>query len=364
QEDGCIVFHCDMSQYMNLTTVVEVTDFLISVMAALNDAVLEKYGKDFSQRGFTQRLGDFLTQEVKVEDASFKANIATLKLSLKNDPDFKRQLQQSLKGRANQIVKQANDFAQEVVTFIRQKSNDADLKVVLLVDSVEQIRGVGNEAQAVYQSVENLFSAHAENLQIPMIHILYTIPPYTSALAPGVARTLGGNPVQTLPSIHVRTRDGSDDPQGLQIMFDIVKKRCNEVESFLTIEQVHDLARFSGGDLRNFFRFIRQCLVKAMSSFGFPLPLDNRLLIKAINQFRREMMIAHDDLKWLRLIDESSDHQLTSQEALAQFARFLDGGLVLNYRNGEDWYGVNPLLREQLLKAPMPEPEPKQQTAD
>lgn len=38
--DDCVVFHCDMSRYMNLTTPVEVSDFLISVMAAFNDRVL------------------------------------------------------------------------------------------------------------------------------------------------------------------------------------------------------------------------------------------------------------------------------------------------------------------------------------
>ena len=39
-----------------------------------------------------------------------------------------------------------------MIAFIRLK--DADKKVVLLVDSVEQIRGVGSEVLAGYQSVE------------------------------------------------------------------------------------------------------------------------------------------------------------------------------------------------------------------
>lgn len=346
--NDCIVFHCDMSRYMNMTTAVDVTDFLICVMAAFNDAVVEKYQKDFSQRSFTTRLSDFFNREVKIEDAAFKSNIANIKASLKDDPGFKVQLQQSLKGRVSQIVGEAHQFAQEVVTFIRKQNKNPDTKVVLLVDSVEQIRGVGADAPIVYQSVENLFEAQAVHLKFPMMHILYTIPPYVSALAPGVARVLGGNPVQTLPSIHVRTRQGDDDANGLKLMFDIVNKRHDAVDTFFTVEQIHELARLSGGDLRNFFRFVRQCLIKVAASTGYPLPLNEQLLIRVVNQFRREIFLAQDDMEWLRKINDSNNHQLISQEALPKFARFLDTGLVLNYRNGEDWYGVNPLIKAQM----------------
>ena len=61
----------------------------------------------------------------------------------------------------------------------------ADRKVVLLVDSVERIRGVGSEAMTVYESVRNLFFGHAEHLRIPLLHVVYTIPPYLSVLAAG-----------------------------------------------------------------------------------------------------------------------------------------------------------------------------------
>lgn len=83
---------------------------------------------------------------------------------------------------------------------------------------------------------------------------------------------------------------------------------------------------------------------------GYSLPLAGPQLEQAVNQFRREMLIPADDMAWLVKIDDSANHELSSQEALSTFARFLDGGLVLNYRNGEDWYGVNPLLRPLLDK--------------
>ena len=345
-DDDCVVFHCDMSHYMNLTTTVDITDFLISVMNALNDAVTDKYGKDFSERSYTERLTEFLNKEIELKDASFKANIGSIKAALKDDPSFKLKLQQSLRGYVSQVVQQAHQFAATIVKFVQQKHPNK--KVVLLIDSVEQIRGVGEDAQLVYQSVENLFSSHADNLKIPTLHTVYTIPPYMSALAPGVARILGGNAVQTLPSIHVRTQDNQDDKKGLDIMYHILLKRSDQLSQILTREQVDQLAKLSGGDLRNFFRFVRQCLVKAGSNPEHSLPIIQPILTQAINQFRREMLIPKDDLVWLKKINKSSNHELSNQDALAQFARFLDSGLVLNYRNGDDWYGVNPLLQELL----------------
>ena len=132
KDSDCIVFHCDMSSYMNLTTAVEVTDFLISVMAALNDAVIDLYDKDFTHRSYQERLSTLLKKEVKIEDFSLKANGSSIKASLKDDPSFKQRLQESLKGHVSTVVRQAHEFAQDVVTFVRKNTGDKFKKVVLL----------------------------------------------------------------------------------------------------------------------------------------------------------------------------------------------------------------------------------------
>lgn len=58
--DGCVVFLCDMRDYLNLTTAVEITDFLISVMGALGEAVRESYNQDLASETFWTRLRNFL----------------------------------------------------------------------------------------------------------------------------------------------------------------------------------------------------------------------------------------------------------------------------------------------------------------
>ena len=180
EEDGCIVFLCNMQGYLNLTTSIEITDFFISMMGALSIEVKEKYGTDPSQEGFWDRFVKFLSTEVKIKDLSVEAGIegfkTSLTASLKDDPSFRERLQQQSRGHVARLTQQAHEYATIVVNMIRRKENDENKKVVLLLDSIEQIRGVGSDASKVYESVENMFFGHADKLHLPLLHVVYTIP--------------------------------------------------------------------------------------------------------------------------------------------------------------------------------------------
>jgi len=39
---------------------------------------------------------------------------------------------------------------------------------------------------------------------------------------------------------------------------------------------------------------------------------------------------------------------LQNKEMLSRLAGYFDTHLVLNYRNGQDWYDVHPLIRDSL----------------
>jgi energy-coupling factor transporter ATP-binding protein EcfA2 len=346
KDDDCEVFLLDMREYMNLTTAVEISDFLISMMTALSDEVEQRYGKAPAKRGYLERLSDFLNTEVNLDNMGFKTGFGDIKASLKDDPTFKQRLQESLQGHTAKIVSAAHSFAQDTVTLIRDELKDTDKKIVLLIDSVEQIKGVGADgSEKVHKSVANLFSGHAPSLQIPMLHIVYTIPPYLTALVPGLGRQLGGAMACTLPSIHVQNKDNSKDHNGLEIMRELITRRYSQWEQLFSPEQLNTLAEASGGDLRDFFRLIRAALVKTVKT----IPVQDKVIEQAQNHLRREMMpLANDDKQWLREITENKKANLAAIEKLPDLARFFDTKLVLNYRNGDDWYDVHPLLKKEI----------------
>ncbi len=346
KEEGCTVFLCDMRDYMNLTTPVEVTDFLISVMGALSEAVKDELGRNPADRGYLERLADWLQSEVRIDEMNIKGGPADIKASIREDPTFKQRLQSSLRGHVARLVRDARQFAREVVEQVRCHTADENRKVVLLVDSVEQIRGVGADgSEQVYKSVENLFSGHADKLMIPMLHVVYTIPPYLPPLHPGLGGQLGGGMIYSLPNVHVRQRDGGEDRQGITVMEEIVARRDQEWNVVFSEDQLRRMILSTGGDLRDFFRLIRQCLVKAGNLREGSRPVSDELIGNTESHLRREMLpIAEDDKVWLRKIAETKDPQLQSIQKLPQLARFFDTNLVLNYRNGDDWYDVHPLL--------------------
>lgn len=350
-DKGCVVLLCDMRDYLNLTQPLEITDFFISLMVSVNLEAQVVLGKDFGKKSYWDRLITFLNQEVKIGDLKLEGNIGGGKIgisaSLKDDPTFKARLQEHLRGHVFKVVKQAHDFAMEIVQWIRDEVGDPNQKVVLLIDSMEQIRGVGKQASEVYQSVENLFSAHADKLDIPLLHVVYTIPPYLTTLAPNLGRILGGNSACNLPSVHIRDRAGTPDPTGLAIMRSILHRRYPSYQEIFPDSQVDRMALVTGGDFRNFFRLLRDALVKASGTLALPVP--DRIVTDAENHLLRDMLpIAEDDREWLKKIGESKAPKLPSDSELSRLARFFDTHLVLNYRNGEDWYDVHPLLRREI----------------
>ena len=348
EANGCTVFLCDMRDYMNLTQPVEISDFFISLMGALSTAVADTCGQDPAKMSYWDRLVGFLNTEVRFQDIKIDATVG-ITASLKDDPDFKKRLQEGLRGHVARLVKQAHDFAAEAVALVRRHVGDPDRKVVLLVDSVEQIRGVGSKAEDVYRSVVNLFSGHADKLFLPSLEVVYTIPPYLTPLAPHTERYLGGGPIYTLPSVHIRQRTGQGDAKGLRIMEQIVARRCAEWSRVFNGDQLRCLALASGGDLRDFFRLIRDCLVTATTVQDPVFPIADAIVDAAKNHLRRNMLpIADEDVEWLRRIAASHEPELRANKDLPRLAHFFDSSLVLNYRNGDDWYDVHPLLAEVI----------------
>ena len=345
----CEVFYVNMAEYLNLTMSVEITDFLISVLGGLSEKIEERYGANPGEISFFNRVGNFLQANVKIDGFTIPATGVQLKMTLQQDPVFKKKLQEGMRGHVAQLVSDARQFASEAVAMVRSKTSP-DKKIVLIVDSVEQLRGVGgsNDVAEVFKSAETLFSGHADKLRFQSLCLVCTVPPYLSALAGNLAALYSGGKIYMLPSVHVYEccpQDGNAPTQseaGLDAMVKIVNERFPEWGEFFTREQLVRLAANSGGDLRDFFRLVKLCVPQALYK---SLPLPDAVIEAAENDLRNDMPLAHDDREWLRKIQKSHKRELDNLDRLPDFARLTESKYILNYRNGEDWYDVHPLLR-------------------
>jgi hypothetical protein len=356
ENNGCQVFLVNMLDYMFMTKPLALSDFILSLMAALANSV-EKDIKALAplSQSYWERLNHFLTSEVKLDKIDIGAKgagaSAKLGIQLTTEPEFKSRVQKHLEGHLTRLVSDAWEFVDELVCKIREQTGDPDKKVVLLVDSLEQIRGVGEEAETIYASVVELFSGQASNLSFPKLHLVYTVPPYLNILAHNLGRTLGGHPITQWLNIHVRHSNDEIDPLGLELMVTIIRKRFSDYEAVIPKETMRKLAGVSGGDLRDYFRLVRECaIVLRISRMADPkAKLDDLAIKRVIQQLANELLpIADEDAKWLARIHKTKKAALKTEKELSSLARFLDSNLIMNYLNGEPWYDVHPLLIPEI----------------
>jgi hypothetical protein len=351
----CEVFYADMSEYLNLTQHIEITDFLISILGALSEKIADRFADNPGKPSFFERVRSFLNANVQFTEIKIPAGWIEFKAALQQNPTFKEQLQVKTRGLVEQLVRQARDFALEAVQYVRAERASPNRKVVLIVDSVERLRGVGDseDVREVFKSAETVFSSHADKLRFTALNVVYTVPPYLSALAGALGAVYAGGRIYALPSVHIYQccPQPGDEPvahaDGLARMRDVVDKRYAEWSAFFTVGQLARLAQHSGGDLRDYLRMLRLAVARVLQLGQSQVP--DALITDAEDAVRNDMLpIADDDRRWLRRIMASHKPELESLDKLPDFARLQEGKYLLQYRNGEDWYDVHPLLRAEV----------------
>ncbi len=355
EESQYSVFYLNMLDYLSESEPVEITDFLLAASSGLAAQAKEHYQLDTLHESYCERIQNLLSSEIKLEDIGLKAGAgaasfsANLKARLKKDVTFKRQLQQATQGHIVQLTTQVNEFVLDLVTAVREKSGNQQQQIVFIVDSFEQIRGTSQSAREVHDSVVRLFGHHGENLHLPQLHFVITVPPYLTTAAPGISRLTQCNPVTTLPSVHVKTRNGQPDEKALQVMRAIVYRRSKEAGEIFSEHAINYLAAASGGDLRHFFSMLRIALLKASAVMPVDLPITDEVIKQAEESQRRDMLpISDEDVLWLAKVHASKKAELPSIEQLPLLARLFDATLIINYRNGADWYDIHPLVENYV----------------
>lgn len=361
---GMDVFFVDIGERLHKDSSVDITTFLLAMMDGLGDEVFARKGLKVKAQGYMERLALFLQSDVKIEGIETGSEAALpggsakftagLKLALRQDPDFKQRLQEQAKSHVSRFVNEARQFVRETLDEVAYVNGVQRRKTVLIVDSAEKFRGLGDQASLVYRSVHDLFARHAESLRFTGLHIVYTIPQYLMAAGGNIASLYTGGTVYALASTHLFFRRSRKVEQtGLDRMVEIVTRRFPEWCELIDKKLLEEIACISGGDIRDYLRILRLCLAKTHQNIPQQtLPQITREIAEgAIAMARRDMMpIAEEDRGWLKRIASTHDACLQRIDELPTFGRFCDHKMVLNYRNGDDWYDVHPLLWDVVGK--------------
>ncbi len=236
-EFDCTALYVDMGEFISLTDALWIGDLITAAMGALSEAFDARYSDNRLQESYWTRLAIFLSRtavempELKI-GAGLPAKLASmdLKLALKTNPSFKQQVQKFLDARLDDFVFAAREFADEIVGEIRDREQSPARKVVLIVDSLERVRGAGDKAHAVYRSFRETFHDNAASLRSNTLHVVYSVPPILPLIASGIGTLYSGG-LCGLPQVKVNTtpsRTGSAQRQfepGLSSMVSLINRR-------------------------------------------------------------------------------------------------------------------------------------------
>jgi hypothetical protein len=354
EDAGYVVIYADALDYVNTSSPIEISDLLIILAGAFSDALAEM-GSGIASENYWTRLVNWLTRtQVDVKELGLKVEGGTgaakagadLKLELRMAPTFRQKLAAALSGRIGEMHKEVMLFFEDGVKAVRKVRGD-DVRIVFLFDSLEQIRGSLSNEGEVTHSVELLFSNHLRKLELPYIHAVYTVPPWLKFVLPGAD-------IVVLPCLRLWLNDArrSPCPPGIAALRSLVTKRfsASGLERFFgpnPFTKAERLLDLCGGHFRDLLLLLRETVLLADS-----LPVDGATLEAAILRVRSNFLpISLDDAQWLAQIEKERATLLKTREPaeISRLTRFLDTHVVLYLRNGDEWYDVHPLIRDDVL---------------
>lgn len=342
-ERACHAFMVDALEYISDSHQIELIDLLLVTVIAFVDRLKEDSGEDFLKQSVATRFGQWLQTEVEISAVTLGGVKA----------DFKKQQQSLIQrirafdlARQERFIGECRDFLRELSAFVRQR-HGVD-KVVLIVDSLERLRGIGAEATDMFDRVVRVFDGGMDALRLPELQVVYSVPPYLPYLSNVKARV----PVYMLASVRVCEPPDKARRQprasGLATMRRVVEKRFAGWEQLVSRDALDRLMLSSGGDMR---QLLRRLLLDVVDQAYYaldrlPLGRDDEIVATVIDKHRVEFeqMVVQEEYPLLKGIADGNIIDLPKRSDLPVAARFFDIRAVLNYRNGVDWVDLNPLL--------------------
>ena len=336
ERENFFVVYIDVEEMLDLVDL-DYLDVLLSIARQtekalrdagihLNKSLLDEIGQWFAEKIVEESRETDLSGGVETA-AQAKAGIPFFaKLTAKATADIKTASSRRVTIRRN-LERELAVFIEKLNTLLidaRSKVQQQDrLDIVLIVDGLEKMHyRILDDGQS---SHAHLFVHHAEQLKAPRCHIIYTMP-----ISLVFNANLGNDfdHIQVIPMVKI-----SED--GVACLREVVARRVEIETVFEKADYVDDLARLSGGVMRDLMRLIRLATDTDDEKIGKDeIEYAENTLIREYDRLLREDEI--EQLKWVQ-----ENQRVTGDEA---YARMLNLRLILEYQNGDRWADLHPAI--------------------
>jgi len=357
-DEGYFVAYANALDYLLPSESVEISDFLLVLAGSFSEAIEESINFDPAKEGFWTRFVNFLAKtNVEIKGFDLKAGIPgtdvglNFKTSLKQTPSFRQQLREKLSGRLGELRREVHEFFE----FGRKKIHEekGECGVVFLFDQFEQLRDTLDTEGRVAESVTTLIANHRADLHVPLLHVIVTVPPWLKFKLPELRDVRLLYNVKLWNNNPKRTRAN----EGWATMRQVVERRFTHegMERFFgepgkkrTFDLADHLVSASGGHFRDLLMVLRETLLRSRV-----LPVTSEIVAAAISNLRQSYLpLSLADAHLLNEIGQQRDCLLqdSTPENVQRMTLFLDTHCALILRNGEEWYDVHPLIRDEVVE--------------
>lgn len=304
----------------------------------LDKALLDDLHQWFAERIVTQVYAkdESFSAKARIELAlksPFSKTLASLQSEVRSASGWRLEVRQTLENELPVFIAKLNDLIL-AARLQFQKKNFADM--VIIVDGLEKMyyRLLANDET----SYSNLFIRHAEQLNAPQSHIIYTLP-----IALAFNSNLGNEfsaPLFMMPMVKYQK------PEGEARLVELINQRMLP-ELFESEGLQKQLIAMSGGSMRDLFRLIQFTTESANDVIkAADVTLAIQTLAKEYDRLVQDVFIPYlKEVKRTKNLPSDSDKV---------FERLLDLRLVHEYENGERWADIHSILTKiSRLEAPL-----------
>ncbi len=329
-----LVVSVDADKTLDLLSPIDVPDLFMVIIKAAEEEVLRAEGGSADEalaEGYLERLWNWLAKT----DVELKGlEVAKLTVEMKNQPGLRERIRQTIATHFTTFLGEARD---ELILLEERARKCGRSGIVVILDSLEKLRGISTNFELVLQSAERVFGGGAPHLRLP-VHALFTIP---AALT-----TRQAVDVEFLPVIKLRNHDGSSAQSGVDAMRELIRRRLPD-EALIEIlgndfeSRLEAIIGHTGGYPRELIKMLIQ-LIKLPKP-----PATDDDLERAQNDVRERFraVVMSDDFDWLARVAREKTLTVKNDQHRPIVVRALSNNVVLRYCNKDAWYDLHPAVR-------------------
>lgn len=337
---------CDMQEDIDPNDV-DFPDILAGIIRQTAIQIREKLSIKLKPGYFKQRweeVKDILYREIDLTKVELDAGLARFTAVIKASPNTRVEIRKLLEPHTTNWIEAANDVICEAELKLSKKGYCG---LVIIVDGLDKISPRLHESGRCTLA-EYLFENRFTQLTAFKCHLVYTMPISVaySCRERNIAHLYGYVAPPVIPMVMVCDANGRKHMEGFDKFKELIEKRCKKADVkkkiFETTEVEDKIIEHSGGQPRELITLIRDCLAQG----GLPITSTS------LEQVARKISHAYDrqlrEEHWEIIKQVRKDHRLKRNEDNDHiYMELLDSRAILQYENGGEWYGINPLLPPQ-----------------